>query len=117
MNIEKDINLLVNIAMPKIESAFKSGNGRLYGELGKKYGPIAHKVYMRLDAPSKSTEWDFFDNPNKSVLLDPMTVANRAEDLIREGKDANPGNPEFWCHVDLIKSLVEYLLISQPVEG
>jgi len=112
MGIESDINLLTTVAIKEIKDAFKAGDGLLYGRLGEKYGPLAHRVYMNLEAPSKSADWGFYDNPHKSVLLDPWAVINRSEDLMSEGKNSKPNSPEFWNHPDMIKALIEYLSLA-----
>lgn len=113
LDVKNEIDFLTDVAINEIKCAFKDGDEFLYGRLGERYGPIAHRVYMSLDIPSKS-EQGFFDN--KSVLLDPWTVINRSESLRRAGKDPKPINPEFWNHSDLIKSLVDYLLLISEKE-
>jgi hypothetical protein len=112
-DIKNDIDNLINVGIKEIESAFKSGNAPLYGELGEKYGPKAHRIYMHLDAPCKSSEISFFDERRKSVLLDPWTVPNRLQSFINEGKDVTINDPEFWNHSDMVKTLVDYLLLTQ----
>ena len=116
MSNESDIKVLLK-AMSEIEAAFKSGNSFLYGQLGEKYGPLACRVYKKLDAPSKSTERDFFDKTNKPIALDPWTTINRIQSLTDNGRrDITPYSPVFWCHSDLIKSLVDYILLTHSSE-
>lgn len=109
----EDIGILLNVAINEIESAFKTGNSILYGELGEKYGFIAHRVYMNIDAPSKSVNTSFFDKQNKSVLLDPWTVTNRMKSLNADGDEITVNIPEFWNHSDMVKTLIDYLLLTK----
>src|ERR1700722_1802201 len=116
-NFEKNVHLLLNIVSDEIEEAFRSGDAILYGELGEKYGKIAHRIYMALDMPSKSSEWGFFDNPHKSVLLDPWTIMNRKACLLKDGEDVTVYDPVFWNHSDLIVSLINYISLIYKNEA
>lgn len=98
---------LLQKARAEIAAADKAGDSESFTALGFKYGPIAHKVYLSLDTPHRSCE-RYHDKETKRVLLDPMTVINRARSFPDNGASILD-NPEFWIHPDMVKTLCDYL--------
>lgn len=104
-----DIELLLNVAREEIINA--EGNPKRFNEIGKKYGPIAHRVYKKLDAPSKEPG-NYHNKSIKAVLLDPWTVTNRMNSFERMDININPYEPELWLHTDMVKTLIDYLALT-----
>lgn len=102
--IKADIEILLNVARPKLIEADKGGGSKLFNEVSEEFGPIAHRVYLALDIPERSSE-RYHDKETRRVLLDPCTVLNRARDC--EGISIN--DEEFWIHGDMIKTLCDYI--------
>lgn len=105
-----DINLLLSVARPKIESADKACDSILFSALGYEYGPVAHRVYKTLDSPSKEPG-NYYDRSFPAVLLDPWTILTRANSCKLPDEYHTPYNPEFWNHPDMIKTLTDYLAL------
>lgn len=114
--LKEDIDLLLQEARPAIAAADKAGDYQSFNALGFKYGRIAHRVYLALDKPKRANEGDHSKETNR-VLLEPMTVINRAHSLPGSGA-ASLDDPEFWTHADMIKTLCDYLdrVYSKEVE-
>lgn len=101
--INTDIALLLNVARPKLIAA-DQGQSELFNEVGKEFGPIAHRIYLSLDKPERVAN-RYHNKETRRVLLDPWTVLNRANGL--EGISID--EEEFWCHSDMIKTLCDYI--------
>lgn len=106
---KSDIELLLNVARDEIIKA--EGNPHLFNDISLKYGHIAHRLYKKLDAPSKEPG-NYHNKTITAVLLDPWTVLNRANNFDRRDAEITPYSLEFWCHGDMIKSLIDYLLLT-----
>ena len=106
-----DIELLLNVVRPKIESADKVGASELFREIGEEFGSIAHRVYRALDLPVRTPE-NYHNRSMTRVLLDPFTVLNRSHSLGVMDEVAID-KPEFWDHADMIKTLIDFLSLIQ----
>ena len=103
--IKLDIETLLNVTRPKLVAADSGGGSELFNNVSEEFGPIAHRVYLALDVPQRSCE-RYHHPDTRSVLLDPITVLNRASSL---KYDKTIDDPEFWLHGDMIKTLCDYL--------
>lgn len=114
--LKDDIDLLLREARPAIATADQAGDSQVFTALGFKYGPTAHRVYLALDTPQRALG-AYHSKETRRVLLDPMTVVNRACSFPNRGL-AVVDNPEFWIHADMIETLCDYLdrVYSKEVE-
>lgn len=114
MNIESetkaDIDLLINVASPKLMAADKGGGPQLFNEVSKEFGPVAHRVYLALDKPERSCE-RYHDKSTRRVMLDPCTVLNRASSF--RDSEITIDDLDMWLHGDMVKALIDYLLLLQ----
>lgn len=107
--MKSDIEQLLNVARPKLEEADKSGGSKLFNEVSEEYGPIAQRVFLTLDLPSRTFD-NYHNRTMNRVLLDPFTVFNRATSLKAEDNRIID-TVEFWKHGDMIKTLCDYLAL------
>ena len=114
--LKDDIDLLLREARPAIATADQAGDSQVFTALGFKYGPTAHRVYLALDKPKRANEGDH-SKETRRVLLEPMTVINRAHSLPGSGA-VSLDDPEFWIHADMVKTFCDYLdrVYSKEVE-
>jgi hypothetical protein len=103
---KSDIEVLLNIARPKLIAADNGGGSELFNEVSKKFGPVAHRVYLALDLPERKPE-RYHNKETRRVMLDPCTVINRARSFL--DSDTTIDDEEFWLHCDMIKSLCDYI--------
>lgn len=101
-----DIEMLLTIARPELIKADNGGGSELFNQVSDKFGPIANRIFLALDKPQRSFQ-HYHDKETQRVLLDPMTVLNRASSL--SDSEVTIDDPEFWCHCDMIKTLCDYL--------
>ena len=113
INVKADIDLLINVVRPELVAADKSGNSELFNKIGEEFGPVAHRVYLTLDKPERSCE-RYHDRSTRRVMLDPWTVLNRTNSF----KDSaiTIDDLDMWLHGDMIKALIDYLLLIQDKE-
>jgi hypothetical protein len=101
---QSDIELLLNVARPKLVEADAGGGSELFNAVGEEFGPMAHRVFLELDMPSRKL--GYHNAEIARVLLDPWTIFNRARSL---NNDITPDEVEFWKHGDMIKTLCDYI--------
>jgi hypothetical protein len=103
---KQDVELLLSVVRPKLIVADHGGGPKLFNEVCKEFGPIAHRVYLALDRPGRPLEY-YHDKETKRVMLDPWTVLNRAKSF--QNTNVNIDDVEFWDHCDMIKTLCDYI--------
>ena len=106
-----DIERLMNVARQEIIDADKSGNSSLFSELGRRYGPIAYRVYLALDVTCRAVV-NYHNEAMPRVLLDPYTILNRANTHGIRELGLTPDSLEFWNHADMVKTLIDYLSLT-----
>lgn len=113
MQVKEDVETLLSFARPEIEAADRAGNSVGFSNAGEKYGPIAHRTYLALDAKSRTFE-ALYDKSIKPVLLDPWTVINRTRTHGIGDAGITPHEVEFWKNADVVKTFTDYLLTAYP---
>lgn len=95
-----DIEVLKTLFKVKMEKAEKSKSDDFVA-LGKKFAPMAHRIYL------------YLDKPLFSIKLPPAIVANRVR-----CSGFHPEEVEFWEHPDVIEALCDYIIENQnELEG
>lgn len=83
--IQADIDTMLMIAKPKLDDAYRHGEGKLYHEISVEFIPVANRIFMRL-YENADIKWFAYKRLD-SKLCDPV----------------------FWKYTDLVQSFCDYL--------
>jgi len=80
-----DIDLLLNIARPKLIEAYRNGNAQVYHKVSEEFISVANRIFMHL-----------YENSDITWFAVKMFGSSLC-------------NPFFWKHTDLIHSFCDYI--------